>query len=186
MKKWTKWVMLLMASVMLTACSTDENAPKIAPGANQEENKDSSKTEESDLAGTDAQMATLNVDLYNTNSKIVGKAILDEGEKGLSLTLNLEKVNSGQLRVQFHDNGSATPPSFEDAGEEISLADTPEIEVSENGVVDQTFVLENLSILPKEDGTLATESGTSIIIHSKTGDTESDNRLIGGVIFPPQ
>ena len=48
MKKWTKWVMLLMASVMLTAC-TDEDAPKIAPGANQEENKDSSKPEESDL-----------------------------------------------------------------------------------------------------------------------------------------
>ena len=62
MKKWTKWVMLLMASVMLTAC-TDEDAPKIAPGANQEENKDSSKPEESDLAGTDTQMATLNVDI---------------------------------------------------------------------------------------------------------------------------
>ncbi|WP_413527305.1 hypothetical protein [Marinilactibacillus psychrotolerans] len=185
MKKWTKGGLLLMASVILTAC-TDVDAPKIAPGTNQEENNDSSTTEESDLAETDAQMAVLKVDLYNTNSKIVGTAILDEGEEGLSLTLNLEKVNSGQLRVQFHDNGSATPPSFEDAGEEISFSDTPEIEVSENGVVDQTFVLENLSILPKEDGTLATESGTSIIIHSKTGDTESDNRLIGGVIFPPQ
>ncbi|API88693.1 hypothetical protein BKP56_05050 [Marinilactibacillus sp. 15R] len=177
MKQWIKWGWLLVASVSLSACA-DTDAPEIAPGANQEEGENSTET--------DAQMATLNVDLYNSDSEIVGTAILDEGEESVSLTLSLENVNSGELNVQLHKNGSATPPSFEDAGEAISGIDTPNLEVSENGVINQTLELENVSILPEEDGTLATESGTSIIIHSEMGNTESDNRLIGGVIFPPQ
>lgn len=185
MRRWFKWIALITSTLFLTAC-TETDAPEIAPGANQEETEEGSETEETDHTGTDAQMATMNVDLYNSNSEIVGTAIFDEGEEQVTLTLSLENVTSGELSVRIHENGRATPPSFEDAGEELSSVESLPLEVSESGVVNQTFELSDISLLPEAENSLAMEEGTAIIIHNEAGGEGSESRLIGGIIFPPQ
>lgn len=184
-KRWIKWITLITTSLLLTAC-TETDAPEIAPGANQQESEEGSETEEMDYTGTDAQMAAINVDLYNSNSEVVGTAIFDEGEEQVTLTLSLENVTSGELSVRIHENGMATPPSFEDAGEELPYVDSLLLEVSESGVVNQSFELSDISLLPDAENSLAMEEGTSIIIHNEAGGEGSESRLIGGVIFPPQ
>ncbi|WP_208559226.1 hypothetical protein [Marinilactibacillus kalidii] len=169
---------VILLSLLLGACS-EQSAPEIAPGANREVTEGSD--ENTDAAGTDQQMAALDVDLYNGDSQRAGNAIFDENEGNVMLTLNLEDVSAGELSIQIHQKGVATPPSFEDAGDDYQAFDLPGLEVSEGGAVNQTFELEGVSLLPDAEGTLATQEGSSIIILNGSG-----NRIIGGIVFPPQ
>ncbi|WP_225743181.1 hypothetical protein [Marinilactibacillus sp. Marseille-P9653] len=178
MKTGSKAFIIVMLSLFMAAC-TDQSAPEIAPGANGDAAEES--TEETDATGTDEQMAALDVDLYNGDSQRAGNAIFDESDGNVMLTLNLEDVSAGEISIQIHSRGEATPPSFEDAGDDFQEFELPDLEVSEGGAVNQTFELEGVSLLPEAEGTLATEDGSSIIILNGSG-----SPIIGGVIFPPQ
>lgn len=184
MKQWISWLAVLSTSILLAGCSESE-APEIAPGAEQSDS-DSTDEETENAAETDEDMAALSIDMYNSNSERVGTAVFDEVEDGVSVTLNLEDIPSGTLRMEIHDAGLATPPNFEDSGEPISQYEVPEIEVSENGVVNQTVTLSEASLLPEEAQTLATEEGTSIVLLSGSESEQTQSHVAGGIIFPPQ
>lgn len=207
--------MTFMAStlLLLAACG-DDQVPSTETGLDdelevEEEGTDDegSEAEDTDLTGTDEEMAAIEVDMYNSNSELVGTAVFDEGEDGVIIYLNLEDVPAGEYGMHIHENGAATPPSFEDAGGHFNptdaehgfdvegghhLGDLPNVVVPENGIVNETIEVPDVSLLPDAEYTLATEEGTSLIIHTEADDYEtqptgdSGDRMIGGVIFSPQ
>lgn len=207
--------MTFMAStlLLLAACG-DDQVPSTETGLDdelevEEEGTDDegSEAEDTDLTGTDEEMAAIEVDMYNSNSELVGTAVFDEGEDGVIIYLNLEDVPAGEYGMHIHENGAATPPGFEDAGGHFNptdaehgfdvegghhLGDLPNVVVPENGIVNETIEVPDVSLLPDAEYTLATEEGTSLIIHTEADDYEtqptgdSGDRMIGGVIFSPQ
>lgn len=169
-----------------------------------EEDEDSNVLED---GGTDPEVTALDVDLVNTDATYVGSAVFDEGEDGVTLTLNLEGLPAGEYGMHIHEAGMATPPTFEDAGGHFNptdadhgfdtedghhLGDLPNLVVPENGIVNETIDIPDVSLLPDAEFTLATEEGTSLIIHTEPDDYEtqptgdSGERMVGGVIFAPQ
>src|SRR5690554_6692817 len=196
--------------MLLTAACTDGEGDQLEESGQEEAG---SETEGSDdglyleEGGTDEEMTSVTAEMYNTNSERVGTAVFDEGDEGVTLTLNLEDVPAGEYGMHIHEVGQATPPSFEDAGGHFNptdaehgfdneaghhLGDLPNLEVPENGIVNLVLEIPDVTLLPDEEHTLATEEGTSLIIHTEADDYETDpsgdsgERMIGGVIFAPQ
>lgn len=222
MLKNGRFVMLSGAVLMLAACTTndttDETNGSQEDGVTQIEesgqedaatDETSDETEDLDLenAGTDEEVASITVEMYNTEAERVGRAIFDEGENGVTIILTLEDIPAGEYGMHIHEVGMATPPTFEDAGSHFNptdaehgfdneaghhLGDLPNLVVPENGIVNEVIEVEKVSLLPDVDYTLATEEGTSLIIHTEADDYETDpsgdsgDRMIGGVIFAPQ
>lgn len=200
------------AGLLLAACG-EETAPETQQNPDddtaEEEGavEEEGATEETNEVGTDPEMASLQIEMYNSDSDLVGTATFDENEEGVMLHLNLEDVPAGEFGMHIHEIGEATPPSFEDAGDHFNptdaehgfdsedghhLGDLPNLEVPENGVVNETIEIPEVSLLPDAEYTLATEEGTSLIIHTEPDDYESQpsgeagERMIGGVIFSPE
>lgn len=204
-----KGKLAVMTGLMLfTVACTDGEIDQIEETGQEEAGEENGTDEELNLedGGTDEEMASVTVDMYNTDSDRVGTAIFDEGEDGVTLTLNLEDVPAGEYGMHIHEVGAATPPSFEDAGDHFNptdaehglenevghhLGDLPNLEVPENGLVNLVLEIPDITLLPDEENTLATDDGTSLIIHTEADDYETDptgdsgDRMIGGVIFAP-
>lgn len=212
MKKWQTMAFAASAGLLLAACG-EETAPETQQNPDddtaEEEGavEEEGATEETNEVGTDPEVASLQIEMYNSDSDLVGTATFDESEEGVMLHLNLEDVPAGEFGMHIHEVGEATPPSFEDAGDHFNptdaehgfdsedghhLGDLPNLEVPENGVVNETIEIPEVSLLPDAEYTLATEEGTSLIIHTEPDDYESQpsgeagERMIGGVIFSPE
>lgn len=157
------------------------------------------------ITGTDPTMASNKVSMFNSDSSAAGDAVFQETEDGVTLHLNLQGVPAGEYGMHIHENGSATPPTFEDAGDHFNptgvehgvnsetgphLGDLPNLVVPENGTVDETIEIPGISLQPDAEYTLDDEDGSSLIIHTQPDDYESQpsgdagNRMIGGQIFP--
>lgn len=202
------------ASLLLAACG-EETPPETQTDPDDEEvaeeegevEEEGATDEDTDITGTDPEMASVNIDMYNSDSDHVGTATFDEEEDGVTLHLNLEDIPAGEYGMHIHEIGSATPPSFEDAGDHFNptdaehgfeaedghhLGDLPNLEVPENGVVNETIEIPEVSLLPDAEYTLATEEGTSLIIHTEPDDYETQptgdagERMVGGEIFSPE
>lgn len=212
MSIYKKITFITSALLLLAACGEDQTPstePGLDDGIEDEENgvDDSEAADDTNLTGTDEEMAAIEIDMYNSNSEVVGTAIFDQDEEGVMIYLNLEDVPAGEYGMHIHEYGAATPPSFEDAGAhfdptdaehgfdeegEHHLGDLPNLVVPENGIVNETIEVSGVSLLPDDDYTLATEDGTAFIIHTQADDYEtqptgdSGERMIGGVIFAPQ
>lgn len=169
---------------------------------NGSETSEDTPTDGEDL-GPDEEVASYTLNMYDSENTEIGTATFDETEDELSLTVILEGVPAGEYDMNIHQNGQATPPLFEDAGdyfnptdasedseEENHLGDLPVLEVPENGSINETITIPELSILPDAEYTLATEEGTSLIIQTVQGDFEDNpepiERIAGGVIFAPE
>lgn len=212
MKKWQTMAFAASAGLLLAACG-EETAPETQQNPDddtaEEEGavEEEGATEETNEVGTDPEMASLQIEMYNSDSELVGTATFDESEEGVMLHLNLEDVPAGEFGMHIHEVGEATPPSFEDAGDHFNptdaehgfdsedghhLGDLPNLEVPENGVVNETIEIPEVSLLPDAEYTLSTEEGTSLIIHTEPDDYESQpsgeagERMIGGIIFSPE
>lgn len=212
MKKWQTMAFAASAGLLLAACG-EETAPETQQNPDEDTAEEEGAveeegaTEETNEVGTDPEMASLQIEMYNSDSELVGTATFDESEEGVMLHLNLEDVPAGEFGMHIHEVGEATPPSFEDAGDHFNptdaehgfdsedghhLGDLPNLEVPENGVVNETIEIPEVSLLPDAEYTLSTEEGTSLIIHTEPDDYESQpsgeagERMIGGIIFSPE
>lgn len=205
----TKLALLSGTALFLVACGED-GVTQLEDSGTEDVAKDEGDVDEDSLledAGTDEQFTTLDVDMVNSDGTYVGSAVFDEGEDGVTLNLNLEGLPAGEYGMHIHEVGQATPPTFEDAGGHFNptdaehgfdaedghhLGDLPNLVVPENGIVSETIEIPDVSLLPDAEYTLATEEGTSLIIHTEADDYESQptgdagDRMAGGVIFAPQ
>lgn len=206
-----KLALLSGAVLFMVAC--DEEVTELEESGQEEVAEDATDDEtEEDTSiledgGTDEEVTALDVDMVNSDSTYVGSAVFDEGEDGVTLTLNLEGLPAGEYGMHIHEAGMATPPTFEDAEGHFNptdadhgfdaedghhLGDLPNLVVPENGIVSETIEIPGVTLLPGEDNTLATEEGTALIIHTEPDDYETQptgdagERMVGGVIFAPQ
>lgn len=213
MKMWKKSLFASSALFLLAACADMDTAPETEPDPDEEvvdedaADEGATSDEADDITGTDPQMTAVEVDMYNSDAEHVGTATFDEDEEGVVIHLNLENVPAGEYGMHIHEYGAATPPSFEDAGDHFNptgadhgfdaedghhLGDLPNLVIPENGIVNETIEVPDVSLLPDAEYTLASEQGTSLIIHTEPDDYESQptgdagDRMIGGVIFAPE
>lgn len=202
MKVWKMSLFTSSALLLLAACGTDTGtAPEDGTAPEEDSTEESA---EEDPTETDPEMTSVQVDMYNSDAEQVGEATFDEDEGGVVISLSLEEMPAGEYGIHIHENGAATPPDFEDAGDHFNptdaehgfdaeggphLGDLPNLVVPENGVVDETIEVSEVSLLPDAEYTLDSEQGTSLIIHTEPDDYESQpsgdagDRMVGGVIF---
>lgn len=216
MKRIGKLLLISSSALLLAACgetqTEDTNAPteeeqaEVTEPRDIEEQPEETEDEEgSALTGTQ-EVETITIDMLDNNGEQVGTAVFEEStEGGVTLSLNLEGIPAGEYGMHIHEVGSATPPTFEDAGSHFNptdvehginsetgphVGDLPNLVVPEDGVVEEVIEVPNTTLQADGENTLNSENGTSLIIHTEADDYESQptgeagDRMLGGVIFP--
>lgn len=181
----------------LTVSDSDDS------GTNQEATQ-SQDTQENADSEDHQEIEPVIVTMVNSESEEIRTATFEEAEEGVRLDLSLAGLPEGEFGMHIHEYGSATPPTFEDAGSHFNptdvehgvesetgphIGDLPNLVVPESGAVDEMFVLYDTTLDPEGENTLNSETGTSLIIHTEPDDYESQptgdagDRQAGGVIF---
>lgn len=146
-------------------------------------------------------------EVINTEEKVLGSATFRQDNKGVvTLEIALEGLTEGEYGMHIHTVGLATAPTFEDAGghfnpEEVEhgtesetgphAGDLPNLVVGEDGKVNETIEIPNVSLDPEGENTLNSTDGTSLIIHTGTDDYttqptgDAGDRQAAAVIFAP-
>ena len=179
--------------VILIACQSKPKVEEIA-----EENEEYVEVD-------GKQKDELTVTLINEEEVEVGKAILQEGNAGVEVTIEADHLPAGSHGFHIHDKGICEAPSFESAGGHFNptdkmhgfnhpdgphAGDMENLEVEKDGTVKATFLNEKVTLQKDDIHSLFTEDGTSLVIHEKADDYESQpagdagDRIACGVIVP--
>lgn len=206
MKKLNRFLLLSSSALILAACgdTQTEESPTPTDEEQVEVSEPGQEEEGSELTET-LEVESITVDMLNNDGDQVGTAVFEESlEGGVTLNLNLEGLPAGEYGMHIHEVGSATAPTFEDAGSHFNptesehgvnsesgphVGDLPNLVVPEDGVVAESIEIPNTTLQPDGENTLNNENGTSLIIHMDADDYESQptgdagDRMLGGVIF---
>ncbi len=129
----------------------------------------------------------VNLTLKGPNNETVGTAQLTGLEKGVKITLDIEKLPAGPHAIHFHENGKCDGPKFTSAGghynpqtmkhgfdhaEGFHAGDMPNIMVQKNGKARLELVNTSVTL---DDGprSLRKPGGTTLIIHGGVDDYKS-------------
>ena len=186
-------------SEVMDSQSTDTEGNETTEEANEETTED---------AANDSDYAfEVETEVINTEEKVLGTATFRQDTEGVvTLELALEGLSEGEYGMHIHTVGLATAPTFEDAGghfnpEEVEhgtesetgphAGDLPNLVVGEDGTVNETIEIPNVSLDPEGENTLNSTDGTSLIIHTGTDDYmtqptgDAGDRQAAAVIFAP-
>src|SRR5699024_6589943 len=109
------------------------------------------------------------VDLQNDEEESVGTATLTEESDGVNVLLKGENLPKGTHAFHIHEEGQCEAPDFDSAGGHFNPEDTehgfdtedgphagdmPNIAVGEDGNVEQSFLVENVTLDEDEDNSL--------------------------------
>lgn len=205
MKKWYLLIASLGLTFGLAACGDNNNE------SGMEKNEDDTNVveditediEEPAEESTEEVADSVTVDLLDTNGDSVGQAELSEDEKGVTVKVEAEGLPAGPHGFHFHETGKCDLPDFESAGSHYNPAeaehgldnengphagDLPNLEVGEDGTVNEEFLAENVTLKKNEENSLFKEGGTALVIHADEDDGktqpsgESGDRIVCGVI----
>ncbi|MBR7553598.1 superoxide dismutase family protein [Allobacillus sp. GCM10007491] len=132
-----------------------------------------------------SQKTMVETDIYNADSDIIGKATISEEPEGVKVKVALEGLEPGFHGIHIHEFPKCEAPSFETAGnhwtiddskhglmhpEGPHIGDMPNIEVGGDGTIaDYEFVLPEAT-LKDGKGSIFSDEGKSLIIHSGQDD----------------
>jgi len=204
-----KWLMLIPGFVLvfaLVACGdknesseTDEVDDKTTEKTDVD-NASPSKVDEMD---EDEDQLIVKVDLMDSDGDSIGTAELTDEDDGVQVKLNAKGVSEGAHGIHFHEVGKCEVPDFESAGGHFNPADTshgldhkegphagdlPNLNVGEDGEVDEEFLAEDVTLKSGEENSLLQEGGTALIIHAEADDGktqpsgDSGDRIVCGFI----
>lgn len=208
MKKWVSFIGLSLVLV-LGACGNDEKEPEV-----NEENTGSTEesTEETILPEEDSEenestneeeIAPVTVDLIDVNGDSIGSAELKEEDNGVLVQVSASGLPAGSHGFHFHETGKCELPDFESAGGHFNptgashgldhedgphAGDLPNLQVGEDGSVEEGFLAEHVTLKKGEDNSLLQENGTALVIHADEDDGEtqpsgnSGDRIACGVV----
>lgn len=206
MKKWLLLIPGFVLVFVLVACG-DKNESSETDEVNDEttektdaDNASPSKIDEMD---EDEDLLIVKVDLMDSGGDSIGTAELTDKDDGVQVKLNAKGVSEGTHGIHFHEVGKCEVPDFESAGGHFNPADTshgldhkegphagdlPNLNVGEDGEVDEEFLAEDVTLKSGEENSLLQEGGTALIIHAEADDGktqpsgDSGDRIVCGVI----
>ena len=205
MKKWFLPIAALGLTLGLAACSDTENDSTTETNGveDSEPTVDNEETTADPTeSGEDAE-AMVTAELIDTEGTIVGAAVLTEEDDGVRVKINANDLSEGQHGFHFHEVGKCELPDFESAGGHFNptdashgldhdegphAGDLPNLEVGEDGLVDEEIIAENVTLKSGEENSLLQEGGTALVIHAEADDGtsqpsgDSGDRIICGVI----
>jgi len=183
MKRWMLFAGLLVFLIVLAACGND-GADETKD--NQDNNADDAVEEENQEAKTEDE--AVQVQLNNSDGETVGTAMLEEGEDGVNIRVEATNLPEGPHGFHIHEKAVCEEPDFESAGGHFNPEDTnhgfddpdgphagdlPNLEVGEDGSVNEDFVVEGVTLEKGKDNSLLDGDGTSLVIHADADDNKS-------------
>jgi len=148
------------------------------------------------------------VELKDAKGASVGHATIVAKGQGVEVKLDLKDLPPGEHAVHFHQKPMCDPPDFKSAGGHFNptskshglknpsghhAGDMPNVIVKPNGTVRETLTNDAVVLgTGSEPNSLLANGGTSIMIHAKADDMETDpagnagDRIACGVIVPEE
>src|SRR5699024_8257994 len=120
------------------------------------------------------------VQLNNSDGETVGAAMLEEGEDGVNIRVEATNLAEGPHGFHIHEKAVCEEPDFESAGGHFNPEDTnhgfddpdgphagdlPNLEVGEDGSVNEDFGAEGVTLEKGKDNSLLDGNGTALVIH---------------------
>lgn len=197
MKHWVYTISLLSIVLLLSACGTEKGET------------DRKLEETKSVVEEDSEMVSSNevvhVEIVNTEGEKIGLAQLTPEVDGEGVNINLEAwdLTPGIHGFHIHEKGICEKPDFETAGGHFNpddrehgfdnpegphAGDLPNIEVDQNGKVEDVIVTELVTLKKGEENSIIREGGTSLMIHADPDDYVSQpagdagDRVACGVI----
>ena len=206
MKKWLLLIPGFVLVFVLVACG-DNNETSETDGVNsnttEKTDADNASPSKVDGLGEDKDLLIVKVDLMDSSGDSIGTAELTEKDDGVQVKLNAKSVPEGTHGIHFHEVGTCEVPDFESAGGHFNPADTshgldhkegphagdlPNLNVGEDGEVNEEFLAEHVTLKSGEENSLLQDGGTALIIHAEADDGktqpsgDSGKRILCGVI----
>lgn len=134
-----------------------------------------------------AAESPLKIQFKSAKQKNVGTATLTEKAQGVLVQLDLTQLPPGKHAIHIHQNGKCGAPSFESAGGHYNPSsaehgfnhekgphpgDLPNLVVDKGGRARVEFFAQNVMFL-EGSAPLLKEGGTSLVIHEKEDDHQS-------------
>jgi len=181
MKKIISALSLLMLILTLGACGTSNN------NSNEDQATETSSLE--DIQGEKAgESHVVQVEMINTEGTKMGLATLKQAANGVNVMIDVTGLAKGTHGFHIHETGMCEPPDFESAGDHFNptdmkhgfdhpdgphAGDLPNLEVGEDGKVQESFVNEMVTLKKGEPNSLLREGGTALVIHADPDDQVS-------------
>ncbi|MBX3034173.1 MAG: superoxide dismutase family protein [Bdellovibrionaceae bacterium] len=136
-----------------------------------------------------AMSATKETNFVDMSGKVVGTATAVDQKNGVKISVNLSGLEPGKRGMHIHAAGKCEGPKFESAADHFNptkrhhgkkslrgphLGDLGNVEIAADGTLKKDFTLKGTTLNPGTPNSLATEAGTSIIIHANPDDEKSD------------
>lgn len=195
-KKTGLFCLLLSVIFIISACGASKDSI-----GNQQSEEVSSLVDDSQ---TEAAKQEVFVDMTNTEGKIIGTATLTQKSEGVNVAISASNLPKGTHGFHIHEKGICELPDFESAGGHFNptdakhgfdnpdgphAGDLPNLEVGEDGKVEESFLAEMVTLKKGQPNSLLKKSGTSLVIHADADDNVSQpagnagDRIACGVII---
>ncbi|WP_085506503.1 superoxide dismutase family protein [Thalassobacillus devorans] len=196
MKRWMLLAITVLMIAILAACGGNEESGENSGNEdtteenNEEQNSEESQENEDGESKEEegAETEEVTVDLKDPDDENIGTAKLKQQEDGVLISLDASGLPPDEHGFHIHETGTCEAPEFESAGghfnpEGVShgtnsedgphAGDLPNIDVGDDGSIQEEILAENVTMKKGEDNSLLKEEGTALVIHAKPDDNES-------------
>jgi Cu-Zn family superoxide dismutase len=127
--------------------------------------------------------------LVDSQGNEVGKATLEETDKGVKITLTVKNLPPGEHAFHIHENATCDPPDFKTAGGHFNpfgkehglqnpkgphAGDLPNLTIGSDGRGQFVIMAPLVTLKSGEKNSLFQTGGTSLMIHQSPDDNVSD------------
>ncbi|WP_408006313.1 superoxide dismutase family protein [Pseudalkalibacillus sp. A8] len=199
MKRWLTLFLMIMVLLLLGACGTNSDE-----GTDSEKNSDDTSLSGKENEGnTRDEVIPISVELKNGKGEKVGTADLEQHLSGVVINIKASNLSPGKHGFHIHEKGVCEGPDFESAEGHFNptdashgaehedgphAGDLENLEVEEDGTIKAKVINDKVTLKSGEENSLIASDGTSLIIHKKADDHQSQpsgdagDRVACGVI----
>lgn len=132
---------------------------------------------------------TAQAEMINSQGAKVGKAEFYQDLDGVKVKIEISQLSAGKHGMHIHTIGKCETPNFTSAGAHFNpdskkhgtqnnqgphAGDLPNLEINAKGEGKAEFLLKNITLKENQPNSLLKANGTSIVIHEKEDDYQTD------------